>query len=379
MIKPIALAALALFALARPASADGYGDFNAGARAEQGTDPQAQIDALTRALADGDLPAHLRATAYLGRGRAHFRMKQSDAAIADFTQAIQADPGVPEAYLARCYTYSAKQMFTQALAVCTGAVQLQPQNWRLRKARVAIYLRMGKYDDAIADYSTFIAARPANAELLLERADAYRRAGNLDLALADAAAASDMYPHEAAPYMALGLIRFDQGDFAKSLDNFSSAIDRAPDDAGGYLAKGQVQWAMGDVQGASDSFKTSLKHNDLQLYAFLWLSISLARQGEKVPPDMTARFAASPAGKWPGPAVQLYLGKSAPDSILRSQNADADGDNEQVCSADFFVGEWYAIAGNVPEAKRLLQAAMATCPAQTGTQRLAAIDLARLN
>jgi lipoprotein NlpI len=62
--------------------------------------------------------------------------------------------------------------------------------------------------------------------------------------------------------------------------------------------------------------------------------------------------------KWPGPVIQLYLGQTAPEEVLRA----AGTDNDQKCEYSFYVGEYRALRGERPEALALFRSARDACP-----------------
>lgn len=361
------------------ASADGYRDFNSGAVALARSDDSAAIEFLSHALSEGDLPEHLRATAYLARGYEYLSERQYDSAISDFETTIRLKPDWADPYVALCDAYSSKRMYNQALALCAKAIQIQPDNWLFHLDRARVYFQMHRWDDAAAEYSSFVAERPKDANLHLGRADVYSRMGQFDKALADIDAANQLLPRYALPYVTRGLVYFEQGDYSKSVDSYESAIDLEPKNAADYLARGQVQWAMGRFDKASDSFEDSLEYSELQPYAFLWLSISQNRLSAKVPADVEARFASANLTTWPGALVQLYLGKSTPNSLLQLKGTDPDTGDDIQCTVSFFAAEWYQMQGNAAETKRLLQDASNLCDANTNSRQIALIELNRLH
>src|SRR5208282_5019279 len=86
-------AAAVLLYLIGGAAADELGDCN---------DPKYPVDAAIAACSHlidhGGLKGHDLAVAYRGRGAAHFRKDETDAALADFERAIALDPAYALAY-----------------------------------------------------------------------------------------------------------------------------------------------------------------------------------------------------------------------------------------------------------------------------------------
>lgn len=366
-----------LVAAAGWASADGYKDFNSGVAAAARFDRAEAIASLSRALAASDLPQHLRPVAYLARSQAHFDDNQFDAAIADLDAALRLDSGYEAAYIGRCAAHVEKDQLAEAIADCSSAVRLEPQNWQLRDLRVRVNLLAKHYDAAIADYSEFISARPRSADLLLGRAEVFRQTGQFDKAWADASAAHDLASSSSEPYLELAVVKCLQGKLSDSLSDLRAAMNTMSNAGTGlYLFKGLIQWGMGRYSDAADSAQECLGLDQAQVFCFLLLNLSEAKSGKSVAADVSARISGVNLTKWPGPMVGLFLGETTPQQAEAAARAGAG--ELDACEADFNIGEWQALHANPAEAKRLLSAAAADCPAGETTREIARIDAARL-
>ena len=70
--------------------------------------------------------------------------------------------------------------------------------------------------------------------------------------------------------------------------------------------------------------------------------------------DMTA---------WPAPVVRLYLGQLTPEALLAAaDNPDAKTKANQLCEANFYIGEWDLQQGKKDDATALFRSAAADCP-----------------
>jgi tetratricopeptide (TPR) repeat protein len=360
------------------ASADGFGDFNAGISAAVHDNSDAAIRYLTLALGEADLPDHLKATAYLARGQEYLEQKHSDAAFADFASAIALRPDWPDTYLNRCDAYAAARQFDRAIADCTRAIAVQPDNWRLRARRIEYYYDTKDFADIVADYSLFIAKRPDDPGLLLDRAYAFQVSGAFDKALADVAAAHDIEemwanPAKAQTVCAKGRIYFVEGHYSDSADAYDDCEDMDTGSALASLWKGQAQWAMGHPDDAAVSFRRALKRAPLQPFAFLWLSLVLSQQNLSVPPDIISRFGAARGTGLSGALVSLYLGKSPPDTLMSLAEQKYDPTDDTSCVSAFYVGEWLRIQAKPEDSRRLLDIAISNCDANTELHQLAVV------
>ncbi|HTW34590.1 MAG TPA: tetratricopeptide repeat protein [Rhizomicrobium sp.] len=372
------LACVFLLCVGNAAIADGYRDFNLGAAASDRLDHDLAIKYLSSAIAAPDLPEHLRAVAYEARAEEYYEQQKYDLAIADYSAAIAAKSDWIDPRVGRCGAYDAQDVLDKAIADCTAAIEMQPDNWRLRLYRVHLYYETKDFAAIVADYSRFIAMRPDDGGLLVGRANALQLLGQFDKALADADAAHELASKWSGPFAVRGRVYFARGDFPSSADAWDSAVDRASGDAGAHLAYGQAEWAMGKFHRASSAFEDSLDQDKDEHYAFLWLFISKSLENAKVPQDIVAHFSSMDLARWPGPLVQLYLGKTTPDALLAMKGPDPDTIDDYQCSVGFFVGEWYRMQGNAALAKQKLEAAANVCTAYTAERQYALVALSQL-
>ena len=153
----------------------------------------------TQALADSTLSPRDRARVLVDRGLAHEMLGEHDAALLDFTEAINA----------RALTGA-----DQARAFYDRGVALDA---------------VGQTDDAIGDYSAALRLDPRYAAALNNRGNAYRRVGRLDDAAADykrSLAAGNTHPEY--PNYGLGLIAEAQGSPALARTFYQAALSANP-------------------------------------------------------------------------------------------------------------------------------------------------------
>ena len=94
------------------------------------------------------------------------------------------------------------------------------------------------------------------------------------------------------------------------------------------------------------------------LYSAIWLYLSRAKAGTDGKDELTTNAAALNLSNWPGPVIQLYLGQSTPEDVLRAAGSNSD----QKCEYSFYVGEYRALRGERPEALALFRSASDACP-----------------
>jgi tetratricopeptide (TPR) repeat protein len=132
------------------------------------------------------------ALAYRERGLAYRRMQDYDKAIADYTEAIRLDPKDVVAYNNRAAAHYVKGEYDQAIADATEALRLEPKYPLAFKNRGIAYAAKGDSKKAVEDYSEAIRINPRDAVAYKARAAAYAKLGQDDLARADRDKAAEL-------------------------------------------------------------------------------------------------------------------------------------------------------------------------------------------
>jgi tetratricopeptide (TPR) repeat protein len=91
------------------------------------------------------------AKSYYNRGDAYSENKNYDAAIADYTRAIEIKPNFIDAYIQRGFAHCHKNDFKKGLADWDQVIKMKPDDGFGYGVRGRTYLDQGDYDKAIAD------------------------------------------------------------------------------------------------------------------------------------------------------------------------------------------------------------------------------------
>lgn len=234
--------------------------------------------------------------------------------------------------------------YGNAITDYTAAIRVNPKNPRAYYGRGVARSRKGNYDEAIADYTEAIRLKPKFRYAYYGRGIAWYFKGNYDKAIADDSEAIRLNPYYASPYRSRGVARFDNGRFYSAASDFARA----------WMLKSDI-------------------------YTAIWLYLAQARSNG----TGTARLKMYARGmdeeKWPAAAVELFLGKAKPAKVI-SQATDRDPkkNKEQLCEADFFLGEWHILRNERQKARVLLSKAEKECPRNFLEYESALSELRRL-
>lgn len=145
----------------------------------------------------------------------HERQKGNiDAAIADFTKAVELQPDYAVAYNNRGGAERAKGDLGAAVADYTKAIQLKPDFAGAYNNRGGAKRAQGDFDGAIADYSKAIELNPGFAGAYNNRGGAKLGKRDLDGAIADYSKAVDLDPKHIVGATNLAAVRKLQARFA---------------------------------------------------------------------------------------------------------------------------------------------------------------------
>ncbi len=117
-----------------------------------------------------------------------------------------------------------------------------------------------------------------------------------------------------------------------------------------------------------------MQFDQTYLYGVIWLYLSRAKAGTDGKDELKTNTAGLNLSKWPGPVIELYLGQSTPEDVLRAAGSDSD----QRCDYSFYVGEHRALRGERPEALALFRSARDGCSKDTSEYVPALIEVNNL-
>ena len=131
---------------------------------------------------------------YLARGRYFEAGGERQAAIADYTRAVQIAPQLVSAWTSRAAAWLAEGQPDKAIADCDQALKIEGNEaaWSIRGDA---WLNKGEHDKAIADFESAQRFDSTVAQAYLRRADVLEQSGNKDEAARDRQRAAELDPN----------------------------------------------------------------------------------------------------------------------------------------------------------------------------------------
>ena len=125
------------------------------------------------------------AGAYFGRALIQDSLGEYDAAVADYSRAIELDPTYYDAYVNRGLIYMTQGKVEESIANYTRAIEISPDYALSFNNRGYSYAQIGNYDAALADYTTAITMEPDSFDAYFNRGTSYSALSRFDEAIAD--------------------------------------------------------------------------------------------------------------------------------------------------------------------------------------------------
>ncbi len=223
------------------------------------------------------------ANTYYKRGNVFYCLKDYSQAIADFTQAINVNPNFAKAYIKSGLTRYQLADYYGAIEDYTQAIRINSYDAVAFQNRGDIRSIIGDSQGAIEDYTQ---ARKINPHLLEKRLETQKlekqkiipniednshnsQRENHQRAIEVFTQVIEISPDDAVGYKKRGNARCDLGDYRRAIEDFTKAIQINPYDADAYFYRGNAFYELGDKPEAIEDYTQAIKINDSDADAYI--------------------------------------------------------------------------------------------------------------
>jgi lipoprotein NlpI len=271
----------------------------------------------------------------------------------------------------------------EVLQACTAAIQSGILSETNRRAayndRGIAYRNKDDFDSAIADFNSALAINPNDDKVLNNRGAAYMYKGDNDRAIQDYDRAIMLNPDYFIAIKNRGAAYVNKGDYDRALKDYDRALELNPQHPFALQTRGILHFFMGDFAGALQDETSAMQADPTDGYSVIWLYLAQSRSGIKGQSQLADNSANLQLTKWPGPVIQVYLGKANPEGLVALGKAsNPKYAVDRTCEANFYLGERALLNGSKDEARREFQAAVATGAKTNFEYRGAQVELERL-
>ena len=171
---------------------------------------------------DRDLP--------LIAGYVHADHNEHEAAVEDFTHALQIDPTIAVGYMNRGYVYNDMRLATKAEQDFRKALELNPQYGEAHLGLAYALLQLRRSTAALKEAEIASRLLPESESLHLLKAEGYRQRAMLTAAEGEYRQALKMNPNAPNSYIALADVQYRAHKYANSAETLHSALAVVPND-----------------------------------------------------------------------------------------------------------------------------------------------------
>ncbi|MCK0103369.1 tetratricopeptide repeat-containing sulfotransferase family protein [Pseudohalocynthiibacter sp. F2068] len=233
--------------------------------------PQDQIQFLINLYSQGQLQQVLlvamqmleqyrnSATLYNVLGAANAGLRQFDAAIDSYKQALKIKPDYAEAYSNMGNALRNKGDIDSAIDSYKQALKIKPDYAEAYSNLGNALKNKGDLEAAIESYKQSLKLNPDYAEAYSNMGNAQQDKGDLGVAIDSYKQALKLKPRFAEAYYNMGKVLKEMGDLEAAIDSYKQALKIRPDYAEAHSNMGNALKDLGDPEAAIDSYKQALK------------------------------------------------------------------------------------------------------------------------
>ncbi|HEU0305063.1 MAG TPA: CHAT domain-containing protein [Gaiellaceae bacterium] len=269
-------------------------DAESAARSED-VDIATAWDTLARATAD-PVVHEAAAEALVERGGRLLDAGKIDDAVADFTRALELQPGLAAGHLGLGLAHADRSQLDSAITEYTAAIAADPDRAAAYRKRGDTFLKLERWTDAIADYDRLLELAPSPLDQC-SRGVAHRSRGDHDLAIGDFTQVVEELPEYALAYYFRAESYADQQKLSLAVADLDIAVFLSPRDAEVVHLRGFLHMAQRQLDLALADFDAALAIDPAHAPAFYNRACvrSLAEEGRRWPPLAFARRAETSA------------------------------------------------------------------------------------
>lgn len=221
------------------------------------------VDAFPDLVRELRLGTHLesrraRHDRLLRRGDGLRRAGKLSAAVAAYTEALEALPTSARALHRRGLAYHDRRDLPRAIADYTEAIRLDPRDAAAHHSRGSAHYDRRDFTQALADFDRAVRLEPRWATAYNDRGLTYHKKGDNKEALADFAEAVRLEPAFAGAYYNRGGVRLARREYREAIADYTEALRLDPTNALAYNNRGLAHHGAGRHRQAVADFTAAL-------------------------------------------------------------------------------------------------------------------------
>ncbi|NJP98492.1 tetratricopeptide repeat protein, partial [Nonomuraea sp. FMUSA5-5] len=203
-------------------------------------------------------PVH-RLVLYANRAQLQAMAGQREAALADYTRAIEIDPGYPDYYLDRGNLLHELGRDEEALADYETVMRLSPPFPEAYYNRSEVRYAAGDLEGARADLDHTLELDPEFAPAYVNRCGLHVAAGDYPRARQDVERGLELAPRDPYLLCVLGQVELAEERYPEARMAFDEALELDPELVAAWAGRAELAFERGDHEGALGDLTRALK------------------------------------------------------------------------------------------------------------------------
>jgi tetratricopeptide (TPR) repeat protein len=201
-----------------------------------------------------------KAEHYVQRGCAHLATGANHQAEADFSTAIRLTP-TAETHRQIAESRLHCQQYEQAVEAASLAIQLNPKLTGAYVARGQAHARLNQDAKALADFNQALRQKPwGDAEAYMQRSQLYWKQHEVAKSLADAKSAAQLGDRSEACWLLQALGHLAKGETNEAIVRLDRIVTRYPNLREAFVLRSVAHWISGDEEQAFADWDESRRH-----------------------------------------------------------------------------------------------------------------------
>jgi tetratricopeptide (TPR) repeat protein len=193
------------------------------------------------------------------RGVAYGTLGEKEQAIADYSKAIELDPGYLIASFNRGVAYGETGQWDKAVTDYTRVLMFDPGHVKAFYNRGLAYANLGQWSKAVEDYSKVIRLESGNTNAFYNRGLAYLNLGLWDKAITDFSETVELDPHYGQAFYTRGIARGNLRQWDQAISDYTQALAINPNSRDIWSNRGVAYSNLGEWVKAIEDYSAAIR------------------------------------------------------------------------------------------------------------------------
>lgn len=223
---------------------------------------------------------HTQPDSYCQRGLANQFLGKDNAAIADYTTALNAEPDDVETLIRRGQSFARIGDHASAIQDFTRAIHKNENDHEARYWRAISRAAEGKLDEARSDVIKAARTAPQHPRYHILMAEFNQRSGEMEKVIQSFNQAILLDPTDPVTYRRRGAAHAQGQNYLNAISDFTHSLELYPAQMDVLVQRGQAHLKSDQVGLALEDFELALTHNDRLVKAYSGRAAALVIQGK---------------------------------------------------------------------------------------------------